>query len=71
MLAALFEMGSNNSSNENMASYEYLRACNKMFERGILSHEAVSATQDRVLQNIRDGVTFFLDWHKNVQQGKD
>ena len=41
---------------------QYLQACNKMFENGILSHTAIKNADSVVLQNIDEGFHFFMGW---------
>lgn len=38
---------------------EYLDACNRMFEDGILSHSIVSSSEQKVLVNMKTGFEFF------------
>lgn len=47
----------------------FLEACHLIFEKGILSHMAVSPKYQRVLENIEEGFSFFKDWficHQNT-----
>ena len=54
------------------ATSQYLEACNLIFEKGILSKKMVRALNSSVIQNIRDGFTFFVDWfEKHQAQGKN
>ena len=41
---------------------EYLEACHKLFEEGILSHKTVSSTDKQVLVNMDKGFQFFQQW---------
>ena len=41
---------------------QYLQACNKMFENGILSHTAIKSADSVVLHNIDEGFHFFMGW---------
>ena len=41
---------------------QYLQACNKMFENGILSHTPIKSTDSTVLHNIDEGFHFFMGW---------
>ena len=38
---------------------EYLEACNKLFEDGILSHNIVSSSEQKILLNMKTGFEFF------------
>ena len=48
---------------------EYLEACHKLFEEGILSHKTVSSTDKQVLVNMDKGFQFFQQW-KDELSGK-
>lgn len=41
---------------------DYLDACNLIFERGILSRRMVQGVNSPVLENIKDGFQFFINW---------
>ncbi len=48
---------------------EYLEACHLIFEKGILSHMTISTKYQRVLENIKEGFSFFKEWstcHQNT-----
>uniref|UniRef100_A0A1X7V628 Transposable element P transposase-like RNase H domain-containing protein n=1 Tax=Amphimedon queenslandica TaxID=400682 RepID=A0A1X7V628_AMPQE len=47
---------------EHLATLEYLKACNKLFEDGILSHQKVDQLSSKVLKNIDEGYAFFKKW---------
>ena len=38
---------------------EYLEVCNGLFEEGILSHNIVSSSEQKVLVNMKTGFEFF------------
>lgn len=40
----------------------YLEACNKIFERGLLSHDKVTTSDCQVVLNIQEGYNFFTKW---------
>ena len=47
----------------------FLEACHLIFEKGILSHMRISPKCQRVLENIKEGFSFFKDWficHQNT-----
>lgn len=44
---------------------EYLEACNRLFEEGILSHSIVSSSEQSVLVNMKTGFEFFFSIGKN------
>eukprot|EP00794_Sanderia_malayensis_P001108 gene1108-455_t len=52
-------------------SGDYLAACNKIFERGILSNEKITINDMSIMQNILEGYTFFEDWWENLYNGGD
>lgn len=45
---------------------QYLKACNKLFEEGFLSHELITNIESYALQNIREGYSFFPEWFNNL-----
>ena len=45
---------------------QYLQACNKMFENGILSHTAIKNTDSIILHNIDEGFHFFMGWYDDA-----
>ena len=50
------------------ATLKYLEACHKMFEKGLLSHEKVCTTDSKVMRSIREGYSFFVNWHKSLSK---
>jgi len=50
---------------------DYLDACNLIFERGILSRKTIKGVNSPVLENIKDGFQFFVDWfEKHKEKGE-
>ena len=47
-----------------MATYFYLKACNLLFEEGILSEKPITSMSS--LQNMEDGFAYFKNWKKEV-----
>ena len=47
---------------------EYLEACNRLFEEGILSHNIVSSSEQKVLVNMKTGFEFFQLWKEDLSQ---
>ena len=45
---------------------KFLTALNKMFERGILSHEHVISDNSPVLKRMDEGYSFFTCWCNDV-----
>lgn len=43
---------------------DYLQACNQIFERGILARKIVKGLNSPVLENIKDGFSFFVKWYE-------
>ena len=41
------------------ATLRYLEACNRLFERGFLSHDRVMSMDSEIVQNITQGFKFF------------
>ena len=50
------------------ATLKYLEACNKMFEKGLLSHEKVCTIDSKVMQSIQEGYSFFVNWHESLSK---
>ena len=48
---------------------DYLIACSNLFERGFLSHSQIGNNQHDVLNNIRAGMQYFIDWYSNLSKG--
>ena len=42
------------------ATLNHLEACNRMFERGFLSHDRIMSMDSEIIQNITQGFTFFF-----------
>uniref|UniRef100_A0A1X7U9J2 Uncharacterized protein n=1 Tax=Amphimedon queenslandica TaxID=400682 RepID=A0A1X7U9J2_AMPQE len=51
-----------NKMKEHLATLEYLKACNKLFENGILSHKKVDQLSLKVLKNLNEGYAFLKKW---------
>lgn len=50
---------------------QYLEACNKMFERGILGHVRIWSGESVILHNMEEGYKFFCTWiNGHLQKGK-
>ena len=45
---------------------KYLEACNKVFEKGLLSHKRVTSVNSKVLTSINTGFQYFVSWHKDL-----
>ena len=69
MLAAIEEMACHKEEVEkasHLATLEFLQACNKLFEEGVLSHEVIKSPSSKILQNKKTGFAFFEAWHHEV-----
>ena len=69
MLAAVQEMASHKEEVEkayHQSTLEFLQACNKLFEEGILSHERIISPTSTALRNMKMGFAFFETWHQDV-----
>ena len=54
------------------ATLNYLEACNRMFERGFLSHDRIMSMDSEIIQNITQGFTFFSVWIDGIiKKGKE
>ena len=63
VLADLKEYFENHKNDKRlMNTIQYLDACNKLFERGLLSHEKISVGQRNVIELMEDGFWFFVGW---------
>jgi hypothetical protein len=51
-----------------MTTLSYLEACNKIFERGLLSHEKVTSPGHQVILNIQEGYKFFKKWLDEIYE---
>ena len=47
---------------------QYLEACNRLFEKGCLSHEKICDTGSPVLDSISMGFSYFLKWHEALSK---
>ena len=50
------------------ATLHYLEACHKLFERGLLSHEKVCDVDSKVVKSIKEGYSFFVNWHSSLSK---
>ena len=71
MLAAIKEMAKYKDEvtrSSHLETAEYLEACNKLFENGILSHDMIKSMSSPALENMRQGFAFFEQWHLDLSQ---
>ncbi|XP_065905179.1 uncharacterized protein [Dysidea avara] len=47
---------------------QYLEACNKIFEKGLLSHDKICDVDSKVLHSISTGFSFFEKWHGDLSR---
>ena len=70
MLSELYRYVSENTTASDTASVKltlkYLEACNKMFEKGLLSHKRITSVDSEVLTSINTGFQYFVSWHKDL-----
>jgi len=50
------------------AALRYLEACHKLFEMGLLSHEKVCDIDSKVVKSIKEGFSFFVNWHASLSK---
>lgn len=63
MIAAVKDLDSGGSDVEASTKIAvYLKACNLLFEQGLLSHRRINNKDSPVLGNIRKGMAFFEQW---------
>lgn len=55
-------------SNSAKVTLHYLEACNKIFERGLLSHDKVTSSSCQVILNIEEGYQFFTQWLDEIYE---
>ena len=68
MLSAIRELADKRDFSEShTATGDYLDACNRMFETGILSHSKIIYQQSHVLVNLHTGFNHFFQWHEALQ----
>ena len=51
-----------------LKTVEYLDACHKIFEKGILSHAVIRTEDSKALSSIKDGFKFFREWSELHEQ---
>ena len=68
MLSAIREISEKHNSESHAAAAEYLEACNKIFERGVLSHSKIAHLQSPALMNMHSGFSYFQQWHHHLQE---
>ena len=69
MLAATKKMATYRdevTKESHLETANYLDACNKLFENGILSHQIIDSLGSPVLQNMKQGFGYFKDWHQQL-----
>ena len=63
VLAELKEHSDRNRNDRSLLNtIQYLEACNKLFERGLLSHDKISLDNREVLESMENGFMFFAGW---------
>ena len=70
-MSEIFRHLSESADNSNVLqsdknTLKYLEACNKMFERGFLSHDRISDMNSEVLRSINEGFQFFVNWSNEI-----
>ncbi len=74
MLTELYEHVHQSSSNDcdstNLAR-DYLIACSKVFERGILSNNKITVDDKKIMENIQEGYAYFETWWEQLKAGGD
>lgn len=70
MLCAIQELAESGDAQqkEHLAVLEYLKACNSIFETGILSQTPIKCSSSPVLKNMEVGYKYFSDWKDNVSE---
>ena len=68
MIAAIHEMAQNMDDTSHLLTAKYLKACNMIFETGILSHERITSSNSTPLINLEQGLSWFLNWKRELQK---
>jgi hypothetical protein len=74
MLAAIEELAQESfgdEKKEHLAVHAYLKACNSLFENGILSSVPVNSPSSHVLSNIEEGFQFFQNWKSEIAKADE
>ena len=54
------------------ATLSYLEAVNKIFEKGLLSHDKVTDGDDEIFASISEGLEYFIEWcDKAIENGNN
>lgn len=65
MFTAVEEMAAkDHSPTAHITTAKYLKACNKIFEEGILSHSVVDSMEAKPIKNMEAGYQFFAQWRQ-------
>lgn len=72
MLSAVKEIANSRPDEErvHLATYNYVKALNFIFEEGILSSQPVSSVSSPVLLNMKEGYSYFSEWKQKVSLTK-
>lgn len=68
MITAIEEMAAKDLSPQAHNTAKYLKACNKLFEEGILSHATIDSMQSKPIKNLEVGYQFFDQWRQALTQ---
>ena len=73
VLAELKEHLYLNPDNKSLSlTIQYLEACSKIFEEGLLSHDKIQSGDTHILETMKDGFYFFMGWcDQNIENGID
>jgi hypothetical protein len=55
---------------EHMATYDFLKACNLLFEEGILSEKPIKSMSSSLLENMKNGFVYFCDWREKLSHSE-
>ena len=45
-----------------------MEACNKIFERGLLSHDKLCDMNSKVIGSIKEGFSYLVKWHASLSK---
>ncbi len=71
VLMELYSHGHASNDLAALATYNYLKACNLLFEHGLLSKEPVYSVNSTVVQNIKTGYAYFEHWCDEILSNTD
>ena len=70
MIAAIQELSKEPNQENAKPAASFLKACNFLFEEGLLSNRRINSLHSPAIENIRKGMAFFEKWcHSHKETG--